>query len=109
MAHIRNKLSVLVLWSVFLLLYLGGAVMLVIGLVLASRAWWAVIHQHASLWVLGSKTAEVLVLGTGFLLILIIPVFHHRTVGRSGTWRTSRRGETDRRVAEDKGGHLTTP
>ncbi|HET7212260.1 MAG TPA: hypothetical protein VFL79_01615 [Terriglobia bacterium] len=109
MGQIRKRLSVLVLWSAFLLLYLGGAVMLVIGLVLASRAWWAVVHQHASIWVLGTKTAEALVLGVGFLLILIIPVFHHRTVGRSRTWRTSRSAETDRRVVKNKDDPLATP
>lgn len=109
MGQIRKRLSVLVLWSAFLLLYLGGAVMLVIGLILASRAWWAAIHQQASLWVLGTKTAEALALGIGFLLILIIPVFHYRAVGRSGIWRTSRRAETDRRVAKETDGPLMTP
>ena len=89
MGQIRNKLSALVLWTVFLLLYLGGAVMLVTGLILASRAWWVVIHQHTSIWILGRKTAQVVVLGMGFLLILIVPIFHHKTVGRSGTGRTS--------------------
>lgn len=109
MARLRNKLSALVLWCVFLVLYLGGAVMLAIGLILASRVWWAAISQHASLWSISTKTAEVLVLGAGLLLILIIPLFQHRSVGRSGAWRTGRRAETEFPVAADKDGPLITP
>lgn len=82
--------------------------MLVIGLVLSSRAWWATIHQHAGFWAVGGKTAEVLVLGVGLLLILIIPVFHHKSVGRSGAWRTGRRPETDCQIAAGKNGPLMT-
>jgi hypothetical protein len=108
MARLRNKLSALVLWCGFLALYLGGAVMLVIGLILASQVWWAAIHQHASLWVISTKTAEVMVMAVGLLLILIIPVFHHKSIGRSGAWRTGRRSETDCKVAEDKDGPLMT-
>ncbi len=84
MARLRNKLSALVLWCVFLVLYLGGAVMLVIGLVLASRMWWAAIHQHASLRVISVKTGEVMVMAVGLLLILVIPLIQHKSVGRSG-------------------------
>jgi hypothetical protein len=108
MARLRNKLSSLVLWCALLVLYLWGAVMLVIGLVLASRVWWAAVHQHSSLWVMGTKTAELLVIVVGLILILIIPVFRHQSVGRSGTWRTGRRSETDGKVAEKKDGPVMT-
>ena len=108
MTRLRNKLSALVIWCVFLVLYLGGMVMLVIGLILASRVWWRAISQHASLWVISGKTAEVLVLGVGFLLILIIPLLHHRSVDRSGAWRMGRRRETDCQVAAEKDGPLIT-
>ncbi len=83
--------------------------MLVIGLVFASRMWWAAIHQPSSLWVIGTKTAELLVMAVGLILVLIVPVFHHQSVDRSGTWRTGRRSETDGQVAEDKDGPLMTP
>ncbi|MGA8184265.1 MAG: hypothetical protein WB819_11565 [Terriglobia bacterium] len=109
MARLRNTLSALVLWCVFLVLYLGGTVMLVIGLVFASRMWWAAIHQPSSLWVIGTKTAELLVMAVGLIQVLIVPVFHHQSVDRSGTWRTGRRSETDGQVAEDKDGPLMTP
>jgi len=108
MARLRKTLSALVLWCVFLVLYLGGVVMLVIGLILSSGLWWAAIHQHASLWTIGGKTAEILVMAVGLLLILIIPLFHHKSVGRSGAWRTGRRAETGGRVAEGKDGPLMT-
>jgi hypothetical protein len=108
MARLRNKLSALVLWCAFLVFYLGGAVMLVIGLIFASQAWWADIHHQASLWVISAKTGEVMVMAVGLILILIIPVFHHKSVGRSGLSRTGRRSESDCRVAADKDGPLTT-
>ncbi len=108
MAQLHNKLSALVLWCVFLALYLGGTVMLVIGLVLASRMWWAAMHQHASLWVISAKTGEVMVMAVGLLLVLVIPLIHHKSVGRSGALRTGRRSETDGKVAEDKDGPLMT-
>jgi hypothetical protein len=108
MAQLRNKLSALILWCVFLALYLGGAVMLVIGLVLASRMWWAAIHQHASLWVISAKTGEVMVMAVGLLLILVIPLIHHKSLGRSGASRTGRRSDPDCGVATDKDGPLTT-
>lgn len=106
MARLRNTLSALVLWCVFLVLYLAGVAMLAVGLILASRVWWAAVSQHSSLWSISAKTAEVLVLGVGLLFILIIPLFHHRSVGRSGAWRMGRRAETDCPVAADKNGPL---
>jgi len=82
--------------------------MLVIGLVLSSRAWWAALHQHASLWTIAGKTAEILVMAVGLLLILIIPVFQHESIERSGASRTGRRSEPDCGVATDKDGPLMT-
>jgi predicted signal transduction protein with EAL and GGDEF domain len=108
MARLRNKLSALVLWCVFLVLYLGGAVMLVIGLILSSQVWWAAIHQQTSLWAISVKTGEVVVMAVGLLLILIVPLFRHKSVGRSGASRTGRRLEPDCSVAADKDGPLTT-
>lgn len=83
--------------------------MLVVGLILASRIWWAAFSQHASLWVLSTKTAEVIVLGIGVLLILIIPLLHHRSVDRSGAVKPNPSTETDPRVAADKSDPLMTP
>ena len=91
MKGLRHKLSVLILWCAFLALYVAGAAMLVIGLFLASRAWWAVVHQHASLWSISTKTAEVLVLGLGLILVLIVPIFQRRAIGRSGSWKAKAR------------------
>jgi hypothetical protein len=65
--------------------------MLVIGLLIASRGWWVAIHQHASMWLISRRASEVLALGLGLLLILIVPVFHDRSVGRSGGWRAKQR------------------
>jgi hypothetical protein len=109
MARIRSKLSALVLWFVFLVLYLGGTVMLVIGLILALRIWEAAFSQHVSLWAMSAKTAEVIVLGAGLLLILIIPLLHRSSIDRSGAAKPNQSAETDHRVAADKRGPLMTP
>jgi hypothetical protein len=98
MERLRHKLSVLVLWCVFLALYVGGAAMLGVGLFLASQEWWVVLHQHTSMWLISAKTVEMLIVGLGFLLILIIPLFQPRSVGRSGDWRAEHRSETKCRV-----------
>lgn len=108
MGRIRNTLSVLVLWGVFLVLYLGGTVMLVIGMILALRIWWEAFSQHASLWAMSAKTAEVMVLGAGLLLILIIPLVRHRSIDRSGAAKSNQNAETDRRIAAGKRGPLMT-
>jgi heme/copper-type cytochrome/quinol oxidase subunit 1 len=90
----RKKLSALVLWCVFLGLYLGGAVMLAIGVFFASRQCWAAIHQHADPWTIGRKTAELFILAIGFILILIVPVFEYKSADRNGTWKQGRRSES---------------
>jgi len=87
----RHNLSAFVLWCAFLGLYLGGAVLLVIGLVLAAQTWWTLIHQHAGWWAVSTKTAEIFVLAVGFLLILIIPFLQHQATDRTILWRTERR------------------
>jgi hypothetical protein len=88
---LRHRLSVLVLWCGRLALYVGGAAMLLIGLLIASRGWWVAIHQHASMWLISTRALEVVTLGLGLLLILIVPVFHDRSVGRSGAWKAKQR------------------
>ena len=87
----RHNLSALVLWCAFLGLYLGGAVLLVIGLVFAARTWWALIHQHAGWWAVSTKTAELLVLAVGFLLILVIPFLQRQATDGTKLWRAGRR------------------
>ena len=94
MARIRKKLSALVLWCALLGLYLGGAVMLAIGLFFASRQWGAAIHRHAGPWEIGTKTAEFFILALGFILVLIVPVFEYKSFDRSGAWKTGRRSES---------------
>lgn len=98
MKRLRQKLSALVLWCAFLALYLGGAVMLVIGLVFASREWWRLTHQQASLWLISTTTAEVLVLALGLALIMFVPFLQRRSARRNGAWRAERRSETKGRV-----------
>lgn len=93
MEQLRRKLAASILWCSFLVLYLGGVFLLVIGLVFASQTWWAVIQRHAGMWEVGTKTAELLVLAIGFCLALIIPILQHHAVGRSSLWRAERRSE----------------
>jgi heme/copper-type cytochrome/quinol oxidase subunit 1 len=87
----RKKISALVLWCAFLGLYLGGAVMLAIGVFFASRQCWAAIHQHAGPWTIGRKTAELFILALGFILVLIAPVFEYKSVDWSGAFKKGRR------------------
>lgn len=94
MARIRKKLSALVLWCAFLGLYLGGAVMLAIGMFIASREWWTAIHRQAGPWELGTKTAEFFILAFGFILVLIVPVLEYKSVDRRRAWKMGRRSES---------------
>lgn len=89
--HYRHKLSAAVLWCVFLVLYLGGTVLVVVGLVLAGRTWWALVQHHAGLWPVCTKSAELFVPAAVILLILIIPFVRHQTGGESPLCREERR------------------
>ena len=90
----RHNFSACVLWCAFLALYLGGTFLLVIGLVVSLRTWWAIVHQHAGAWQIVAKTSEVLILAIGFVLILIVPLLRRRAASRRGAWRTDRRSGT---------------
>ena len=92
-ARFRHSFFAGVLWSAFLLLYVGGAVLLVIGLVIASRSWWALVHQHGSARQIAARSAEVFVMAAGLVLALIVPLLRRQATGRSGAWRTGRRSE----------------
>jgi hypothetical protein len=98
MGRVRHKLSACLLWCALLALYLGGTIMLVIGLIVASRTWWALIHQHASLWAISAKTTEVLALAVGLMLVLIIPIFQHQSFSRKGPQRSGQKPETKHQV-----------
>ena len=95
MVGIRKKLSALVLWCTFVALYLGGAVMLMIGFYIACGDWWAAIRHHAGRWAVGTRTAELFVLLLGLVLVLIVPVFERKSVDRSGAGKTARRSESE--------------
>lgn len=86
----RHTLSVLVLWCSFLALYLGGAFLLVVGVVFAGRSWWLLIPHHAGLWAVSTKTTEFFVLTVGFALILITPFLQYQAAGGGRLWREER-------------------
>ncbi|HET9180069.1 MAG TPA: hypothetical protein VFQ24_17075 [Terriglobia bacterium] len=109
MARIRKKLSAVVLWCTFVALYLGGAVMLMIGFYIACGDWWTAIHHHAGRWAVGTKTAELFVLLLGLILVLIIPVFERKSVDRSGAWKTGRRSESKGQASGLGKGCITIP
>lgn len=69
----RHNLSALVLRCVFVVLYLGGALLLLSGLILTAQAWWTLVHRHGALLAISSTTAEIFVLAAAFFSILIIP------------------------------------
>lgn len=91
--QLRRKLSSFILWCAFAALYLGGLLLLIIGLAFASQEWWMLIQHHASAWAISTKTAEVLILAVGFILALVIPIVQRRAAGHSELWRSERRSE----------------
>lgn len=109
MAGIRKKLSAVVLWCTFVALYLGGAVMLMIGFYIACGDWWTAIHHHAGRWAVGTKTAELFVLLLGLVLVLIIPVFERKSADRTGAWKTERRSESKIKASSLGKGSITIP
>lgn len=72
--------------------------MLVVGLLFASRTWWALIHQHASLWAISAKTTEILALAVGLMLVLILPIFQHQSFSRRGPQGSGQKPETKYQV-----------
>ena len=100
--RLRQNVSSFVIWGLFLALYLGGAVLLAIGLVFSSRAWWALMQQGAGMRPIAAKTAEVVALAIGLLLILIAPFAQSQSAARSEGWKAERRSEMKRQdsVAE---------
>lgn len=94
----RHNLAAFVLWCVLAGLYAAGAFMLVIGVVFAAREWWALLHQHASLWAVSAKTAELFALVAGFSLILIIPFLQRQARHQAGSWQAERRSEAKRQI-----------
>lgn len=95
----RHKLSALVLWGVFLALYVAGALLLVIGVVIAARGWWELLLLQAGFWAMSAKTAELFILVAGSSLILIIPFLQRRSRDQTGAWRAERRSEMKCRVS----------
>lgn len=89
--RLQHNLSAFVLWCVLLAIYLGGAFLLAIGMLFASRTWWALIHQHASLWAISAKTAELFVMAAGSFLVLIVPFLQRRASHHGKSWRAERR------------------
>ena len=89
----RHTISSFVLWCIFLCLYVGGAGILLLGLIFTWKTWWITIHQHASLSTTCIKTGEVLLLGVGLLLVLIIPLMQFRGLRKGPQWRNERRSE----------------
>lgn len=97
----RHDLTAAVIWLAFLALYLGGAVLLMIGLVFGWRQWWTIIHQHADVWLVAGKTIELAVLALGLLLVLINPLLQRPGRG-DRAWRRERRSgmKSEQPVAE---------
>lgn len=89
----RHNVSSVILWCAFLALYLGGALLLVIGLAFAARTWWELVHQPTGFWALATKTTELFTMAAGFLLILIIPTMQRRPAHQRNSWRVERRSE----------------
>jgi len=102
--QLRRKLSAFILWCAFAALYLGGAFLLIVGLIFTSQTWWMLIQRHAGTWEISTKSAELFVLAVGLILVLIIPFLQRRAADRSGPWRAERRSEMKSRVpATDQG------
>jgi len=92
----RHSLSGFAGWCIFLVVYLGGALLLLLGLIFSARAWWGLINQHGSLLAVGATTAEVFVVATAFFLILTIPLLQRRSDDRVNSKRDERKSGTRR-------------
>jgi hypothetical protein len=82
-------------------MYVGGAALLILGLVFTGRIWWALIHQHANLRDVLARSSEVLILAIGFLLVLVIPLAQFRGIARLARWRDERRSEMKGKTCVD--------
>lgn len=101
-ARLRQNVSSFVIWCLFLALYLGGVVLLAIGLFFSSRAWWALMQQGADMRQMAAKMVEVLILAIGLLLILIVPFAQRQSAARSEGWKEERRSEMKRQDSAAK-------
>ena len=97
--RLRRTISSVLLWGVFFCLYVGGAAVLALGLIFTSKTWWAVMDQHAGRWPIFVKTAEVMFLAVGLLLVLVIPFLGFRSLGKFTQWNAERRSGLKRQAA----------
>lgn len=88
---VRHRASSLILWCVFLCFYVGGAGILLLGLIFTWQSWWIAFHQHPAMSFLVVKSGEVLLLGMGLLLALIIPLIQFRGLQKDTARQKDRR------------------
>lgn len=100
--RVRHKLSVFIPRCVFLLLYLGGALLLLLGLIFSAQAWWRLILQHGSLWAICITTIEIFVLTAAFSSILIIPWLDRRDFDQTTSQQAERRSWSKRSLQLSK-------
>lgn len=87
----RHNLPAFILWGIFLVLYLGGTLLLLLGVIFSAQAWWTLIRQEASLWAIGMTTGEIFVMAAAFFMLVLIPLLQRRGAGRVNSRQEVRR------------------
>lgn len=96
---LRRTISFFLFWGMCLVLYLGGAAILSMGLIFSTRIWWALIHQPASPDLIITKSTMLVVLALGFVLVVINPIVHLQEMSSPGYWqRGGRAGSKNQRA-----------
>lgn len=94
----RHNLDDFVGRCVFPLVYLGGALLLLLGLIFSAQAWWTLVHHHGSPWAIGTTTVEVFVLAAALSAILIIPRLQGYNTNQVACGQKERRGGAKRNL-----------
>lgn len=92
-----RSLSASIPKSIFLLLYLGGSALLLLGLTLSVQGCWTLVHQQGSLWLICVTTMEIFVLAAALTAILVIPRIQHQDSDQDVLNRKERRSWTIRK------------
>ncbi|MEJ2009811.1 MAG: hypothetical protein P8Z30_16930 [Acidobacteriota bacterium] len=96
--HFRNRVSGFAAWCIFPVVYLGGALLFLLGLIFSAQAWWVLVHQHGNLWEISAATAEIIVLATAFFLVAAIPLLHRRETDQVRSMRAELRSGVQRNL-----------
>jgi hypothetical protein len=97
--RLRRYFASSAMWASFVLLYVAFAGILLLGLILMAQSWWSAVGRHGSAWVLGYKSARVILIALAFVFLAAQPVIQlFSRPKKDAGWRVERRsGERARK------------